>query len=270
VISRDDAVANIRESWGDELQLKAALRTLLGPILYHPPVYRWRRELRRGRWKEQELGLLPFIVDPGRLAIDVGANSGVYVHELLRLGAPVLAVEANPGFAAHLRRYYGRRARIEQAAASDSPGEVRLRIPRVNLGLATVAASNALSGSDYDEVSVPAVTLDGLAARPVGFVKIDVEGHELAVLKGGAAMLRRDRPAILIEAEERHRAGAVESVRALLEPMGYRGFMLDGGRLVSIDRFDPHRDQAFDPGDLALLNAGRYPGRYINNFLFVA
>lgn len=254
------------------LQLKAALRKLLGPILAHPAVFRRRRELRlrRGRWNERELGLLPFIVDPKRLAVDVGANSGVYVHELLRLGAPVLAVEANPVFAAHLRRCYGREARIEQAAASDAPGEVELRIPRVNLGLATVAACNALDGADCDTVTAPAVTLDSLATRPVGFLKIDVEGHELAVLKGGEAMLRRDRPAILIEAEERHRPGAVESVRAFLEPLGYRGFMLDGGRLVSIDRFDAGRDQAFDPRDLAVLNSGRYPGRYINNFLFVA
>jgi hypothetical protein len=104
----------------------------------------------------------------------------------------------------------------------------------------------------------------------VGFIKVDVEGHELAVLLGARKILERDRPAILVEAEERHRPGAVQSIRDLLTPLGYHGFMLDAGRLSPISNFDATRDQFIPADRVDNLNGGNYEGRYINNFVFVA
>ena len=66
--------------------------------------------------------------------------------------------------------------------------------------------------------------LDDLNLDPVGFIKIDVEGHEEAVLMGGATLLERDRPTALIEIEERHKAGAIDAITERMNGLGYRGF----------------------------------------------
>ena len=242
----------------------------------HPAYQQAERTVRfaTGRFQEKEIGLLRFVVPPDTVAIDVGAASGLYTHALLRLGARVIAVEANPKLAKGLGRLYGKRSRVVCAAASSSPGTATLRIPAklpsASHGIATIESRNALDGAEVEEVEVPRVTLDGLTSDPVGFIKIDVEGHETDVLLGAGAILKRDRPAILVEAEERHRPGAVRSVQDLLRPLGYQGFMLRDGRLSPIAHFDPERDQSVSREQLSDLNAGLFEGRYVNNFLFLS
>lgn len=241
------------------------------------PNYQWLERFMRSsvhRYQEKEIALLTFLVDPKRTAIDVGANAGVYTHVLLDLKAPVTAIEANPIMAANLKRLYGRKAQVVCAAASSSEGLVKLRIPKGvsgNLyGVATIEVQNTLNNAKIEEIEVPQITLDSLDTVSVGFIKIDVEGHEFDVLLGAKTILERDRPSILVESEERHKRGAVQSIRNLLSPLGYHGFMLDGGRLSPIENFDETRDQAIPIDQLDSLNAGTYEGRYINNFVFVA
>jgi FkbM family methyltransferase len=246
--------------------LKAALKPQ--PAIFLP----WRSlQLAMGSFSEKEIRLLPFVVHPAKVAIDVGAWDGIYTHALLKLGVPVVAIEANPKAAAILARLYGRKARIVCAAASSSAGKAKLRVPRRgSVGIATVEARNTLSSADVDEIEVPQVALDDIDLEPVGFIKIDVEGHELDVLLGAKKLLARDHPAILVEAEERHRPGGINSIFEMLSSLGYHGFFLDSGRLSPISHFDAVRDQLIPTNRLDDLNFGRYEGRYINNFLFVA
>lgn len=219
---------------------------------------------------EPEMRLLPWLVDANRGALDIGAHRGAYVGELIELCPSVIAVEANPALAAFVSRLYPA-VRVVAAAASDRDGKVVLRIPTNALGLSSAEPENRLSNLPGTALNVPAIAIDTLVSEPVGFIKIDVEGHELAVLQGGLRTIELDRPAILVEAEERHRLNAVGSVRALLEPLGYQGLFLDSGRLVSIRNFDLARDQQFTAVDEAtLLRTGRIGRRYINNFIFIA
>lgn len=220
------------------------------------------------------MALLPFVVDRTRTAIDVGANTGSYTHQLLALGVKVVAVEANPHCVNTLTSLYGERARIVWAAASSEPGTTKLRIPLTTRGkgdgIATVEPDNQLNGTDVETVEVKTITLDELDCGPVGFIKIDVEGHEESVLRGAQNLLQRDHPCILVEAEERHRKDAVKNIQSLLGKFGYQGFMHVDGRLELISHFDPETDQHFDDSQIETLNAGEYRGRYINNFLFLA
>jgi FkbM family methyltransferase len=207
-------------------------------------------------WRgEPELRLLPRLCPRDELALDIGANLGVYAWHLARLSAGVVAFEPQPGLAASLRDAFGDRVRVEQAALSDEDGEAVLRVPseRMMTGRATIEAANALDGFDTREVRVPTRRLDGYGLGRVGFMKIDVEGHELAVLRGADAVLRRDRPSLIVESEDRHRPGAVAELRRTLGEHGYRGFALCDGRLRDI-------------GASAAASADAAP----NNFIFVA
>lgn len=220
-------------------------------------------------YQEKEMGLLEYLVRPDKLAIDVGAHMGAYTHLLLRLGVSVVVVEANPQMAALLTRLYGRKAKIVCAAASSSSGSITLRIPKIS-GIATVEPKNGLNNDNrVERINVRKVMLDDLELDPVGFIKIDVEGHELDVLLGARSLLERDHPTILVECEERHKPDAVQSLCDLLLPLGYHGFILDNGRLTSIANFNSERDQYISDGELPALNAGVYRGRYINNFIFL-
>ena len=98
---------------------------------------------------------------------------------------------------------------------------------------------------------------------------MDVEGHELAALRGAEQLIREQAPRILVEAEERHRPNAIGSIRDFLEPLGYEGFMLCEGLLTSIRAFSPQTHQSLAGVSLEQLNHGTAPKGYVNNFVFV-
>ena len=220
---------------------------------------------------EPELGLLRYLASPGATVVDVGANTGAYVEALVRLGCHVVAFEPNPTHADELDWMYGSEIRLIRAAASDHAGTATLRVPKdASLGgLGTIEAANVLSVDDAVTVDVPMITIDSLGLTNVGFIKMDVEGHELTALHGAEGLIRSQSPRILVEAEERHRDNAVGSIRAFLEPLGYEGFMLCDGLMTSVRAFDPKVHQNLVGVDMGSLNHGTAPKGYVNNFIFV-
>ena len=108
---------------------------------------------------------------------------------------------------------------------------------------------------------VPAVTLDSLRLNALGFLKIDVEGHEPAVLDGGAETLRRCRPTIMIEHEVSHAGDAFGDVFARLATLEYEGCFFLRGALQHLSTFDPVRHQG--PG------TRKSDGTYVSNFFFL-
>lgn len=173
---------------------------------------------------EVELARLPEWVPPGRPAMDVGASRGVYTWFLRRLAPEVHAVEPNPRLAARLVRAFPD-VRVHAVALSDREGTARLRVPRLGRtpaeGWATLEARADFPGlgrAEVEEIEVPVTTLDRLALADVGFLKIDVEGHEAALLHGGMETLRRCRPVILLECG----GGPESEAGRLLAGLGYR------------------------------------------------
>ena len=219
---------------------------------------------------EAELRLVPKLCDPARLALDVGANAGVYSAVLRRHARLCQAFEPNPDYTWVYRRVLGD-VILQPVALSDRAGRARFRIPVVDAvpyaGWGTLEAPPLFAGHQTRDFEVELRRLDDLGLDPVGLIKIDVEGHELEVLRGGLETLRRDRPALLVEAEERHRAGVLAELFALMAAEGYHGFFLLDGRLAPISEFDPARHQAIEED-------GSFGGRiasprYIRNFLFL-
>ena len=179
---------------------------------------------RRG---ERELDGLAYWVSRDKLALDIGANRGIYTWCLAKLARAVHAFEPNAELAERLRRAVPG-ATVHACALSDREGEGELRLPVVKGiaydGWATVEPQNRLLAVGPDSVRsirVPLRTLDSFGLEDVGFVKIDAEGHELAVLRGAERTLARCRPIVLLEVEDRHRPGASEDVSAFLRALGY-------------------------------------------------
>lgn len=168
------------------------------------------------RGGEVELGCLSDFIAADKNAIDVGAANGVYSWSMRRFALGVHAFEANPRLHKKLVR------RLPQinahcCALSETCGQTELRIPlrkgSALSGHATIETANGLDDFDsVERVSVDMKTLDSFNLENIGFIKIDVEGHELSVLKGAEQLIMRDRPILLIEIEDRHRDDAFESV----------------------------------------------------------
>lgn len=202
--------------------------------------WRARRELRRG---EAEAALLPFLVDRARNAIDAGANKGVYTHLISRLARHTYAFEPNPKMFRLLRRYAGSGCTALPLALSDASGEAQLRIPYGRKGHSNQGASlsPAKVRANYTPIVVRTAAIDDLALPDIGFIKIDVEGFESAVIRGARATIARDRPAIQVEIEEAHTGRPIEQSFAEILELGYDGLFVGGGALRSLAAFDPER-----------------------------
>lgn len=217
---------------------------------------------------EPELSLLPYLTDRKGVAIDAGANKGVYLFHLARHFQRVIAFEPLPAMASYLKRAAPANVRVEGKALSRGAGKSLLRLPHGYNELASLEAhagdADWMTAGGLEEHEVELAPLDALALRDVNLIKIDVEGHELAVLEGARETIVRCRPSLLIEVEERHCANGVARVEGYLKALGYSGFFLDGDTLQPISAFDSGRDQNRD----ALQQSVRV-GRYINNFIFL-
>lgn len=118
---------------------------------------------------------------------------------------------------------------------------------------------------------MPSVTVDSLGLSGVGFVKMDVDGGERAALLGAAELLRKDRPALLIELESK--LGPIAPAVDLLTGQGYAGWLLAGRRWITLDGFDlvAHQARTEHLVHRGLLRRAFVPHRerYINSVLFL-
>jgi len=230
----------------------------------------WYRALRaRLRDDRAEIAALVEAIRPGDAAADVGANKGSYLTWLSRAAGPagrVVAFEPQPDLAEYLARTCRAAGLdnlvVEAAGASDRAGVLPLRVPGERGPSPGASFEASVAGR---VVEAPVVALDEYfrdETRRIAALKIDVEGHELAVLRGARELIERHAPTVVVECEVRHvgRAGLAELL-AFFAERGYDGFFARRGRLVPVAEFDPDLDQK--------ASDGRFwdaPG-YCNNFV---
>ncbi|MGI9134567.1 MAG: FkbM family methyltransferase, partial [Rhodoferax sp.] len=176
--------------------------------------FSWRGWKTRLRDQRHELKAVYGALRYGGVALDVGANKGSYLYWLARWsrGATVVAFEPQRALAQYLAASCQRlglsHVRVENLALSDRAGVIDLFVPG---GTDSPGASLESSVAEKGECRVERVQVDTLDAylgshawQPVKVIKIDVEGHEMAVLRGAKAVISRDRPLLIIECERRH------------------------------------------------------------------
>jgi FkbM family methyltransferase len=152
---------------------------------------------------------------------------------------------------------------VSDKALSDHNGEAVLTIPtrgkRCSNNRSSLEKSDT-SGSDHVQLTVSAGRLDDEPLSDVGFIKIDVEGHEQRVLRGAREIVFRDRPVMLIEILPEptplHREQTIREIEAL----GYESFVMLGSRLIMLRSVHDGR---------TALTAADLLRRASNNFIFL-
>jgi FkbM family methyltransferase len=220
------------------------------------------------RRAEPELGRLEEICGRGGIMIDVGAWYGPWSRRLVRRADRLIAFEPTSRHRV-LRQTLPDNAEVIQAAASDHRGTGQLWTTARSDG--AEGLSSLIRRDIHDGCTeVPLVRIDDLELSGVTFMKVDVEGHELAVLCGAADTIRANQPRLLLEVETRMQR--IEDLIGVLADWGYRGMVLTHGTWVPLKDFDlaEHQARTVRTAQRGLFRRLLWPyPRYVNSVLFV-
>ena len=156
--------------------------------------------------------------DPSGTAIDVGTWYGPWTYWLSKRVRDVQSFEPNPLVAAVLRQGIAANVTVHECAVSDVAGTAELVLQDLSVGsegTATIVPGIEGAGSH----SVKTVRIDDMGFTDVRFIKIDVEGHENAVLAGAMTTIERDHPVLFVELEER--MTDIDGTIAMMTEIGY-------------------------------------------------
>jgi len=159
------------------------------------------------QYDRQTVEVMKRTLRPDSTGVDIGAHAGAILREMFSL-APRgrhFAFEPLPHLAASLSRNYPE-ARVHAVALSDNSGTGTFHHV-VNSPAESGLQRHAIHGdaSNVQEITVPIRRLDDLIGldERIAFIKIDTEGAELPIIRGGLDVIRRCRPPIVFETGNR-------------------------------------------------------------------
>ena len=217
----------VRITWIDGIKLDLRMGTDIARLVFVA-----------GEIDPNEFSFLSNFLKPGMCVIDIGANEGLFtLFFRKRVGASgrVIALEPSERELIHLRRNLRINRLVDvdiiPLAVGDHVGRAKL-----NIAQAEHAGHNALGTpaapwvSVVEEADVELTTLDVLAETRrwprIDLIKMDIEGSELNALRGADELLTRDRPVLLIEAEEESLSLRGGSLAALLSWLRTRKYQV--------------------------------------------
>jgi FkbM family methyltransferase len=151
---------------------------------------------------------------------------------------------------------------LKNLALSDSNGDVNLRIPSrsksifktnyeeiYKLGCATIHEGNKIDNKN--NFKVKKIKLDDLLEdKNISFIKIDVEGHEREVITGSKKIIKKNKPVLLVEIEERHNNFPILDTIEFVKNFGYNSYFVADGNVKDVKKLKDINSE--------------------NNFLFIA
>jgi FkbM family methyltransferase len=231
---------------------------------------------RANKYKNKDdIGGIAYInstIQKNQTVLDIGAHKAGYLYFMLKqVGdkGKVFAFEPQSNLYNYLKKIKGLfkwdNVTIEHLALSDSEGSVTLYIPTNKVSKASSPGATIVEHKDNPKFGTTEIvsteTLDSYCHRyniKPDFLKIDVEGNELKIFKGGIDTLKNYKPKIIVEIETLH-VGQEKVLQTFqfMKSLGYRGYILHG-----LDRI-PIKDFSFEK-----YQNTNDRKNYCNNFTF--
>lgn len=199
-----------------------------------------------------------------KTSVDIGANVGTYIVELQKNSKKVFCFEPLNHNIRYLKYLIKKNVKIYNCALSNKKKIEYIYIPKIDFNfdyaLATLNYKNIINFKEFKKVKIKLKKFDHLFlntynSKNIDFIKIDVEGHELEVLKGMNIFLKKNKPIFLIEIEKRHNA-SFEKVFTFFKKRNYKSYILkENKNLINISRYDFKK----------IINKNTY-----NNFFFIS
>jgi FkbM family methyltransferase len=192
----------------------------------------------------------------GMFAIDGGANIGVHSIEWARLmngWGKVLSFEAQEvvyyALAGNIAINNCLNVRAKHAALGETVGELTIPQPdhfaaasfgslELRQRVVTEFIGQEISYAAEAGVTVPMVSIDSLKLERLDFLKLDVEGMEMEVLKGAAETIQRCKPIMLIEFIK----SDLDAIKRFVEPLGFKTNFEIMPNLLAFHDDDPSRE----------------------------
>ena len=193
--------------------------------------------------------------------LDIGANAGIYSYHFRNKMKKIVAFEPVKEILISLENLKSRNIEIHNCALSNKNDYLEIHIPVDKYGnkISYTASLEARSENTVKR-RIEVKKLDDFNYQDISLIKIDVEGHELEVLKGGYETIKKFKPPLVIEIEQRHLAYDMSKTLDYIKCIGYEIFFINNSDLCSISKFSydkhqkPYLDNVMDKN-------------YINNFV---
>ena len=217
-----------------------------------PQKYLFKKRIKRAikKFDEPEIFIINKLIKEGTDSIDVGVYRGVHSYEMSKYSKTVHSFEPNPVIYNELEKNLPRIIRnikLYNYALSNKNGIKKLRIPIRNtnadksnydeyykMGLASIHDKNIFEKFDQFEINCKKLD-DFNFENVISFIKIDVEGHEIEVINGSKELIKKFKPNLMIEIEQKHSKNKSKESISFICSLGYQAFCLKDKELVKIE-----------------------------------
>lgn len=184
-----------------------------------------------GDYDRAPIVLTAGLIQPGTIALDVGASLGLWTVQLARAaasqGAQVWAFEPNLANIVWIRRNLELNeledtVTVRAVGLGDTAETTTLVSAEYGVGNGAIAVGHKEASAKHPRMSISVERLDDIELpAPVSFVKIDIEGYEAAFLRGASELINRDHPVIFGEFSPGWLKRRGEDLRAELAVLDY-------------------------------------------------
>ncbi|MGD1847854.1 MAG: FkbM family methyltransferase [Salibacteraceae bacterium] len=196
-------------------------------------------------WERYSQKLWAQLCEKAEIIVDIGANNGLYSLVARTVNSECTIYAAEPlefilkNFEYNLGINHMDDIHVLRLAFSDYNGEGVVYLPKDAEYIRSAAVNTNLLNREaarIDKVTIQTQTLESFIEQTgiekIDLIKVDVESHEPAVLKGMGPYLERFKPAILAEVSY---DGVGEKLNAILDGMGYLYFNIDENKGVRLE-----------------------------------
>jgi len=150
------------------------------------------------------------------LALDIGANVGLWSRDLCQHFSQVIAFEPVEDFRnCLLKNVTASNFNVRACALGEQDTQINMIVTAENTGHSHVDTASMGAGS------IPMYKLDSLELPKIDYIKIDCEGYENTILRGAKSTILRDRPIMVVEHKKHQDVGHADIDQALSTLVGW-------------------------------------------------